>query len=162
LSEVGRSVVRVRQCRGCGSPLSKRSQKIYCGNACQVSARREARTRVWLESGEACIATYPGHYIRSYLSDAQSGCCAICGGTSVWSGLPLVFVVDHIDGDPTNNRRDNLRLVCPNCDSQLATYRIGTVARAATTADSGTPTVSRTDEDRKGQHAISTSMRVQP
>ena len=40
-----------------------------------------------------------------------------------WLGLPLALVLDHIDGDPTNNRRENLRLVCPNCDSQLATYK---------------------------------------
>lgn len=32
-------------------------------------------------------------------------------------------MLDHIDGDSTNNRRDNLRLVCPNCDSQLPTYK---------------------------------------
>lgn len=26
-------------------------------------------------------------------------------------------------GDAANNRRENLRLVCPNCDSQLDTYK---------------------------------------
>ncbi|BBY81802.1 hypothetical protein MPUL_29600 [Mycolicibacterium pulveris] len=36
-------------------------------------------------------------------------------------GLPLTLVLDH--GDPTNNRRENLRLVCPDCDSQLPTYK---------------------------------------
>jgi 5-methylcytosine-specific restriction endonuclease McrA len=78
---------------------------------------------LWLESGEAWVDGRRGHYIREYLADAQSGCCAICGGTSVWLDLPLALVLDHIDGDPTNNRRENLRLVCPNCDSQLATYK---------------------------------------
>jgi hypothetical protein len=35
----------------------------------------------------------------------------------------LAFVLDHLDGDATNNARDNVRLVCPNCDSQLPTFK---------------------------------------
>jgi hypothetical protein len=96
----------MRQCRGCGSPLSKRSQKVYCSNACQGSARRVTNTKRWLESGEARIAGHQSHYIREYLADAQSGCCAICGAAGASFGLPLAFVLDHIDGDPTNNRRE--------------------------------------------------------
>jgi hypothetical protein len=34
-----------------------------------------------------------------------------------------VFILDHIDGKASNNRRDNLRCICPNCDSQLDTYK---------------------------------------
>ncbi|MDF1900627.1 HNH endonuclease [Mycolicibacterium smegmatis] len=113
----------MRLCRGCGTPLTKRSQKVYCSNVCQGSARRQASTKRWLESGQASIGTLPDHYIRQYLTTEQGGCCAICGGATTWQGLPLTLVLDHIDGDPTNNRRDNLRLVCPNCDSQLPTYK---------------------------------------
>ena len=113
----------MRTCRGCGTELLRRSQKVYCSNACQASVRRDAGTKRWLESGEASLAGYHGHYIRQYIAKAQSGCCAICGGASTWLDLPLVLVLDHIDGDATNNRRENLRLVCPNCDSQLATFK---------------------------------------
>ncbi len=113
----------MRSCLACGSPLLKRSQKIYCGNACQASARRDASTKRWLESGETWIDGRRGHYVRQYLIDAQSDCCAICGGDTTWQDLPLALVLDHIDGDPTNNRRENLRLICPNCDSQLPTYK---------------------------------------
>lgn len=113
----------MRQCRGCGVELSKRSQKVYCGNACQAATRREASTKLWLESGQARIDGHQGHYIREYLADVQSRCCAICGGASVWLELPLALVMDHIEGNPNNNQRENLRLICPNCDSQLATYK---------------------------------------
>ncbi|ARQ63260.1 HNH endonuclease [Mycobacteroides abscessus subsp. abscessus] len=113
----------MRVCLGCGAPLTKRSQKVYCGNACQALARRDVCTQLWLESGEAWVDSRRGHYIRAFLTEAQSDRCAICGGASSWQGSPLVFVLDHVDGNPANNCRDNLRLVCPNCDSQLPTYK---------------------------------------
>lgn len=31
--------------------------------------------------------------------------------------------IDHINGHANNNTRTNLRLICPNCDSQLDTYK---------------------------------------
>lgn len=37
--------------------------------------------------------------------------------------MKLTFILDHIDGNADNNSRDNLRLICPNCDSQLSTYK---------------------------------------
>jgi hypothetical protein len=63
------------------------------------------------------------HYIRRYLKDAQGSRCAICGCPDEWQGAPLAFVLDHIDGNASDHRRENLRLVCPNCDSQLPTFK---------------------------------------
>lgn len=33
------------------------------------------------------------------------------------------MILDHIDGNAANNVRNNYRCVCPNCDSQLDTYK---------------------------------------
>lgn len=60
---------------------------------------------------------------KRYFLEEQNYKCAICGMSTIWNNKPLVFVLDHIDGNADNNCRSNLRLVCPNCDSQLDTYK---------------------------------------
>ena len=69
------------------------------------------------------MASKRGHYVRAYLFEQQRGECAVCAIPATWNGADLVFVLDHIDGDASSNRREDLPLVCPNCDSQLPTFK---------------------------------------
>ena len=48
--------------------------------------------------------------------------CAICKATPIWHGAPLSLILDHIDGNAIDHRLENLRFVCPNCNSQLPTF----------------------------------------
>ena len=48
--------------------------------------------------------------------------CSICGQEPGWKGKPLVMVLDHINGVNDDHRLENLRFVCPNCNSQLLTF----------------------------------------
>jgi hypothetical protein len=47
--------------------------------------------------------------------------CEICKQKPFWNGKPMVLILDHINGIYNDNRLENLRLVCPNCNSQLET-----------------------------------------
>lgn len=47
--------------------------------------------------------------------------CAICGLIE-WQNHPLVLQLEHMNGNNTDNRLENLRLLCPNCHSQTDTY----------------------------------------
>lgn len=48
--------------------------------------------------------------------------CSICGINSIWNNETLVMVLDHINGVSNDNRIENLRFLCPNCNSQQSTF----------------------------------------
>lgn len=48
--------------------------------------------------------------------------CFSCGLTNNWNGKPLVLWLDHINGKGDDWTTSNLRMVCPNCDSQSPTF----------------------------------------
>ena len=47
--------------------------------------------------------------------------CECCGITE-WNGKAVSMNLDHINGINNDNRIQNLRFICPNCDRQLETY----------------------------------------
>lgn len=59
---------------------------------------------------------------RLYDEGLKEKKCEICGiGEDWFGGSKLVHILDHINGDPYDNRIENLRIVCPNCNSTLET-----------------------------------------
>jgi hypothetical protein len=91
--------------------------------SCHTAHRREVATKLWLKTGQTTTSSDPNHFVRVYIRQQQNNCCSICFMLPVWNNKELRFILDHIDGNSENNKRENLRLVCPNCDSQLDTYK---------------------------------------
>lgn len=48
--------------------------------------------------------------------------CECCGLGNVWKDKNIVLILDHINGICDDNRVENLRFLCPNCNSQTDTF----------------------------------------
>jgi 5-methylcytosine-specific restriction endonuclease McrA len=70
--------------------------------------------------------------IRSYYNDYRNShgipvdrCdnpnCQFHTDPLLWNGQSIKMILDRVDGNSNNNRPDNLRYLCPNCDSQSPT-----------------------------------------
>jgi hypothetical protein len=69
-----------------------------------------------------CVETVARRHAKRLLIHQKGNVCDVCG-TSEWMGQPVPLVCDHINGDSTDNRFENFRNVCCNCDAQLPTYK---------------------------------------
>ena len=48
--------------------------------------------------------------------------CQICKSNDEWLGKKISLILDHINGINNDNRLENLRFLCPNCNATLDTH----------------------------------------
>lgn len=69
-------------------------------------------------------STYSRKSLKRRLYDAglKERRCELCGQDETWRGRAMSLILDHINGEATDNRLQNLRIVCPNCAATLDTH----------------------------------------
>lgn len=119
---------KIRLCRSCGAKL-KWSQKAYCSHKCQADYRYNVFVSDWFAGkidggrksyGELTILSLPA---RRWVFEKYNSRCSKCGWHEInptTGKSPLE--IHHIDGDASNNRPENLDLLCPNCHSLTPTF----------------------------------------
>lgn len=69
-------------------------------------------------------STYGRTHLKKRLYDEgllKRECC-LCGQGENWNGMKISLILDHINGVYNDNRLENLRIVCPNCNAGLDTF----------------------------------------
>lgn len=113
-----------KRCLSCNKG-GLRSRAKYCSIHCQMDYQYKSYIKKWKRGqvdGLQNIGVVSGH-VKRYLREKFGNKCCLCGWSKVQpftNKVPLV--ADHIDGNWRNNKEENLRLLCPNCDSLTSTY----------------------------------------
>jgi len=100
-------------CLNCGKEI-KRGK--FCNNTCRAEYNAKQYIERWKRGEESGLKGKYGiaSAVRHYIFEKNENKCEICGKSYVnpYTGLS-VLQIHHKDGDCTNNREENLQLLCP-------------------------------------------------
>ena len=83
-----------------------------------IKGIKRTEENVFIENSTASQATLRRWYKKG---EYTPYICSICGQEPIWQGKDLTLILDHINGSNHDDRLENLRWVCPNCNQQLDT-----------------------------------------
>ena len=113
-------------CLYCGKELKYRSHKPrFCDNTCYAKYKEQEYIKRWLEGKENGLSGKYGIItaVRNYIFRKNNNECECCHKNYINPYTNLsILQIHHIDGDCTNNKEENLQLLCPNCHAMTENY----------------------------------------
>lgn len=108
-------------CPNCGR--EKLRSRAYCSRSCGTGHKRTVFIESW-KLGEVPGGSDQGvsERVRHFLMERSNRRCErkACG----WDWTKTCGVeVEHINGDPTDHRFENLMVICPNCHTNTSSYK---------------------------------------
>jgi Bacterial regulatory proteins, luxR family len=108
----------VAECRErFGFDMSSWAEALHRGDIVRLTPRQ--KLEAYAQSGRSL----PRASVKRLLVDAglKREQCERCG-IDEWRGRRLTIALHHVNGDPGDNRPENIRFLCPNCHSQTENY----------------------------------------
>lgn len=107
-------------CLNCGKELNKH-EYTYCSIKCHREYEEKVNLENWKSGKDS--GGHEGYgslkpFVRRFVFERAQYKCEKCGWSehNPFTGK-LALEIDHINGDSSNNRPENLRVLCPNCHS---------------------------------------------
>lgn len=99
---------------------------VYAPNQCGKGLSKNRKSGV-IKLDEILKGLHPSYQTfklkhRLYREGVKKNECEICF-VKEWQSMKLECELDHVNGDSSDHRLENLRILCPNCHSQTLTFR---------------------------------------
>lgn len=106
------------------------SKSIVC-EAHDILIKKENKIKSWLDgSWSGGTEVKLSSTIRNYLLEQADYKCTVCGFNERHpSDGSCILEIDHINGDSTDHRPENLRVLCPNCHALTSTYKARNIGK---------------------------------
>ena len=109
-------------CLFCGKELNGYK---FCDNTCYSKYKAKQYIERWKKGEETGLR---GKYeiitaVRNYIFEKNESKCECCGKSYINPYTNLsILQIHHIDGDCTNNKEENLQLLCPTCHAMTENF----------------------------------------
>ena len=128
IEHFNKGTAKIGKCINCGKEiiLYRSHNGKYCSSKCQHEYIRKEFIEKW-KSGEVdgaiCNGFTISNHIRRYLLEKNDYKCEKCGfdGINPYTNN-TILQIHHIDGDSSNNKEENLQVLCPNCHAMTDNF----------------------------------------
>ena len=115
----------IHKCLNCGKEFEHKpgTYNKFCSNKCQGEYKRKSIIEEWKKGNYTGNTEYVSNTIKDYLLEKNKYKCEKCGFEG-YNELThnTILQIHHKDGDSSNNKEENLQVLCPNCHAMTETY----------------------------------------
>lgn len=107
------------ECCNCSKSKEQHRHRgmLFCSNNCRGEHKKKQK------ASEVEAGTATSGQAKRYLIAKHGNICLAPDCAWDFTKKPINVELEHVDGNASNNRLENLTLLCPNCHSTTPTYK---------------------------------------